>query len=249
MPFLRFSRDKRGYENIYLVHTQSRRGKAPRQRILYWYRTPPGVKVGRPPFDEEARRRIEAQNPELTFDWPTIVATPIPPPAENEQWRERRRAERAAKQAQRAEDAAVLSEREAADEQPPAIDIESQPSTGDDTPERLPAADDIRETAVVVSEPQPDSEHDVTTEMARETSQATIAEVPGDPSSDQAARTRRRRGGRRRRGRRRLGRSAETSGPTPAGEGSNPGEPPVQEAESNEPFPDSESGEFDSNDE
>ena len=248
MPFLRFSRDKRGYENIYLVHTQSRRGKAPRQRILYWYRTPPGVKVGRPPFDEEARRRIEAQNPELSFDWPAIVATPIPPPAENEQWRERRRAERAAKQAQRAEDTTVLSDQEVGDEQPPAPDIESQPSHGDDTPERSPV-DDVPETAVVLSEPQQDDKRDVKTEVVRETSQATIAEVPGDPSSNQAARTRRRRGGRRRRGRRRLGQSAETSGLTPAAEGSNPGDPPVQETESNEPFPDSESGEFDSNDE
>jgi hypothetical protein len=104
VPFLRFSRDKRGYEHTYLVHTQNRRGKPSRPRVLYWYRTPPGIKVGRPPFDEEVRRRLEAQNPDVSFNWPSILATPFPPPAENEQWRERRKAERAAKQAHRVEE-------------------------------------------------------------------------------------------------------------------------------------------------
>jgi hypothetical protein len=250
VPFLRFSRDKRGYENIYLVHTQTRRGKAPRQRILYWYRTPPGVRVGRSPFDEEARRRIEAQNPELTFDWPTIVATPIPPPAENEQWRERRRAERAAKQAQRAEDeAALLNGREATDEPVPAIESESPPTDGDDTPDRPLVADNVREAATVESEPEPGAEGDVTAEIVPEASEATITAVAGDRSLELAARRRRRRGGRRRRGRRGPSPFAEASGQTPTGEGSNPVEPPVQGRESNESFPDSESGEFDANDE
>ncbi len=97
MPFLRFSRDKRGYEHIYLMHAGSRRGKPGRPRLLYWYRTPPGIKVGRVAFDDEVRRALEAQYPGVTFDWPTIVNTPMPPP-EAEPWRERRRQERAAKQ-------------------------------------------------------------------------------------------------------------------------------------------------------
>jgi hypothetical protein len=250
VPFLRFSRDKRGYENTYLVHTQNRRGKAPRQRILYWYRTPPGVRVGRPPFDEEARRGIEAQNPDLTFDWPTIVATPIPPPAENEQWRERRRAERAAKQAQRAEDdAALRSERDAVEESASAIDSESPLSTRDNTPavpESLVVADNVRETAVVESEPQLATEGDVTTEIPLEASNTA---VPGDRSQERAAPRRRRRGGRRRRGRHHQDPLAEASGDTPTSEGSGPVEPTVQGAESNEPFPDSESGEFDADEE
>lgn len=250
MPFLRFSRDKRGYENVYLVHTQNRRGKAPRQRILYWYRTPPGVRVGRPPFDEEARRHIESQNPDLAFDWPTIVATPTPPPAENEQWRERRRAERAAKQAQRTEDeAAFRGEQEAVGELAAAIDIESPPTDRDDTPDSLLVADNVRETALGESEPQPKAQVDLTTEIASGASEATITAVPGDRSSEQKARRRRRRGGRRRHGREGSGPFAEASGQTPAGEGSNLVAPTVQDAESNGPFPDSESGEFDANDE
>ncbi|HEY3043449.1 MAG TPA: hypothetical protein VGJ39_05470 [Vicinamibacterales bacterium] len=93
MPFLKFSRDKRGYEHFYLVQP-SNRGKA-RPRVLYWFRTPPNIKVGRSPFDPEMRRAIEAQNPDVAFDWEAIVRTPIPPPMEPERWRERRRVERA----------------------------------------------------------------------------------------------------------------------------------------------------------
>ena len=93
MAFLKFSRDKRGYEHFYLVQP-SHRGKA-RPRLLYWFRTPPNIKVGRSPFDPEIRRALEAQNPDVAFDWEAIVRTPIPPPMEAERWRERRRVERA----------------------------------------------------------------------------------------------------------------------------------------------------------
>ncbi len=80
MPFVRFSRDKRGYEHIYLVHTSQRRGRRRGTRVLYWFRTPPGVKVGREPFDAELRRTLEAQNPGVAFDWDRLSNTPIPPP-------------------------------------------------------------------------------------------------------------------------------------------------------------------------
>jgi hypothetical protein len=89
MAFLRFTRDKRGYEHFYLVQpTTNRRGKV-RTRILYWFRTPPNVKVGRQPFDDALRRALEAQNPGVAFDWQKIVDTPIPS-ADAEKWRERR---------------------------------------------------------------------------------------------------------------------------------------------------------------
>lgn len=104
MPFLRFSRDKRGYEHVYLVQATNRRGKSVRPRVLYWYRTPPGVRVGRQPFDEDVRKALEGQNPGVTFDWATIVTTPFPPQEAVEPWRERRRAERAARQLRREEE-------------------------------------------------------------------------------------------------------------------------------------------------
>jgi hypothetical protein len=103
VPFLKFSRDRRGYEHFYLVHQTTRRG-TPRNRILYWYRTPPGVKVGRLPFDDDVRRALERQNPDVSFDWRKLLETPIPPPAADvERWRERRRVDREMKQAARSE--------------------------------------------------------------------------------------------------------------------------------------------------
>ena len=72
MPFLRISRDKRGYETTSLMHSFRGRGDA-RPRLLYWYRTPPDVKVGRAAIDEEAIRALEEGNPELTFDWSRIL--------------------------------------------------------------------------------------------------------------------------------------------------------------------------------
>ena len=98
MAFFRFNRDKRGYENFYLVEpTTNRRGKV-RQRVLYWFRSPPDVRVGREPFDEGVRRALETQYPDVAFDWRSILAAPIPS-ADADKWRERRRAERAAKHA------------------------------------------------------------------------------------------------------------------------------------------------------
>lgn len=116
MAFLRFSRDKRGVESFALVHTTTnRRGKV-RPRVLYWFRSPPDVKVGREPFDPAVRRALEAQNPDITFDWRAIVETPIPS-ADADKWRERRRAERAAKHAAAAEE----EPEDAPLEEPPAV--------------------------------------------------------------------------------------------------------------------------------
>lgn len=92
MPTLRFARDKRGYETTSLVHAFRHHGRA-RQRILYWFRSPPNVKVGRPALDEEAIRWIEEHNPDIEFNWQKILeAQPPPPraPAEDEKGRGRR---------------------------------------------------------------------------------------------------------------------------------------------------------------
>ena len=78
MPYLRFSRDKRGYENTYVLHTfRGKRGPEP--RLLYWFRTPPGARVGRHPLDAEAIRAIEVSNPGLDFDWSEMLKVKPPP--------------------------------------------------------------------------------------------------------------------------------------------------------------------------
>jgi hypothetical protein len=87
---LRFTRDKRGYETTSLVHAGRRNGRS-RQRILYWFRTPPGVKVGRPALDEDAIRWIEEHNPDIKFDWPKILEAPAAPPADDSRVRRPRR--------------------------------------------------------------------------------------------------------------------------------------------------------------
>jgi hypothetical protein len=77
-PQLRFNKDKRGYENTFLVQPAGgRRGRA-RSRILYWFRTPPGIRVGRGPLDEDAIRMLEAQNPDVAFDWTRILKAQPP---------------------------------------------------------------------------------------------------------------------------------------------------------------------------
>jgi hypothetical protein len=102
VPYVKISRDKRGYETYYLLEPASDRSRQARPRILFWFRTPPQVKVGREPFPEEIRQTIESQNPDLKFDWPRLIAT-TPPPVDVQLWRERRRLERAARQAAREE--------------------------------------------------------------------------------------------------------------------------------------------------
>jgi len=72
LPFLRVVRDKRGYETTYLMHW-FRDGHRQRSRILYVFRTPPGVRVGREPLDPGVIREIEAQHPDIDFDWATLV--------------------------------------------------------------------------------------------------------------------------------------------------------------------------------
>jgi hypothetical protein len=69
---LRFDRDRRGYETTALLHAGRGRGK----RLLYWFRTPPGVRVGRAPIDETAIRLLEQHNPDVQFDWTRILKAP-----------------------------------------------------------------------------------------------------------------------------------------------------------------------------
>lgn len=71
------------------MHAVRRSGRS-RQRILYWFRTPPGVKVGRPALDEEAIRWIEEHNPDIDFNWPKILEAQPPAEAPTEDVRNRR---------------------------------------------------------------------------------------------------------------------------------------------------------------
>ena len=71
MPFLRVIRDKRGYETTYLMHLY-REGPRQRSKILYVFRTPGGVRVGRDPLEPDVLRQIEAQYPDIAFNWAMV---------------------------------------------------------------------------------------------------------------------------------------------------------------------------------
>lgn len=71
MPFLRVIRDKRGYETTYLMHW-CREGTKQRSRILYVFRTPGGVRVGREALDPDVLKQIEAHHPDIDFDWSVV---------------------------------------------------------------------------------------------------------------------------------------------------------------------------------
>lgn len=73
MPFLRVIRDKRGYETTYLMHWY-RDGNRQRSRILYVFRTPGGVRVGRDALEPDVLRHIESLHPGIAFDWKAVIA-------------------------------------------------------------------------------------------------------------------------------------------------------------------------------
>jgi hypothetical protein len=91
--YVRVARDQRGYETTMLLHSP-RPGERP--RVLYWYRTAPGVRVGRAPLDEEAIRTIEERHPDIEFDWAQLFeeASNLPPDVERRPERPRRRVPR-----------------------------------------------------------------------------------------------------------------------------------------------------------
>jgi hypothetical protein len=81
VPFLKLTRDRRGYEHTFLLHADT---PGERPRVLYWYRTAPGVLIGRAALDEEAIRHIEEQHPLIEFEWPAILALREAMPPEDE---------------------------------------------------------------------------------------------------------------------------------------------------------------------
>jgi hypothetical protein len=74
VPFLRYTRDKRGYETTYVMHNyRSSQGGGGDARVLYLFRSPAHVTVGRRPLDDEARAGLEHTHPDLSFDWQSLV--------------------------------------------------------------------------------------------------------------------------------------------------------------------------------
>ena len=79
MPFIRHTRDKRGYDTTYVMHAY-RPQRGPQQtRVLYLFRSPSYVKLGRKPLDDEAREALEHTHPDVSFDWTVLGREAVPP--------------------------------------------------------------------------------------------------------------------------------------------------------------------------
>jgi hypothetical protein len=149
VPFLRLTRDRRGYENTFLLHSMQP-GEQP--RVLYWYRSAPGVRVGRPPLDEDAIRTIEEQHPEVEFDWPHILEVGAAQPPEVEERTVRPPRRQPGKRREDREEAEVATP--TAQAQGPRVD------------EIVLPAEDIEDASEESAEPPRPRAHDLLEELA-----------------------------------------------------------------------------------
>jgi hypothetical protein len=73
VPFIRHSRDRRGFECTYLMHAYRPAMPGPQQmRVLYLFRSPAHLRIGRRPLDPEVMEALEHTHPDLAFDWPAL---------------------------------------------------------------------------------------------------------------------------------------------------------------------------------
>ena len=76
MPFIRVTRDKRGYESTLVMHAYRPGGGGQRGRVLYFFRSPTNIQVGRRALDAEVMEALEHTHPDLSFDWTTLLRDP-----------------------------------------------------------------------------------------------------------------------------------------------------------------------------
>jgi hypothetical protein len=87
-----------------------RDGNRQRSRILYVFRTPGGVRVGREPLEPEVLRDIESLFPAIAFDWKTLLSNRRVIEGTPEPRRRRRRLAEAAVEAQAPEALSIPAE-------------------------------------------------------------------------------------------------------------------------------------------
>jgi hypothetical protein len=73
VPFIRYTRDKRGYECTVVLHAYRPAQGPQRTRVLYLFRSPSQIKIGRRPLDPEVVEALEHTHPDLSFDWTALV--------------------------------------------------------------------------------------------------------------------------------------------------------------------------------
>jgi hypothetical protein len=73
---VRYTRDKRGYECTLVMHAYRSANGASRTRVLYLFRSPANLKLGRQALDGEVREALEHTHPDLAFDWQSLQREP-----------------------------------------------------------------------------------------------------------------------------------------------------------------------------
>lgn len=122
MPFIRYTRDKRGYESTLVMHAYRPQNGPPRTRVLYLFRSPAHLKAGRTALDPEVVEALEHTHPDVSFDWTALLresASLRPDDRERDRDRDARHA-RGARKSQRRPDAAP----------PPPVVIDDQTTLG-----------------------------------------------------------------------------------------------------------------------
>jgi hypothetical protein len=81
VPYIRQTRDKRGFEQTYVMHAYHQgQGGPGRARVLYLFRSPANLRIGRTALDAEVMEALEHTHPDLSFDWGSISREVAPPP-------------------------------------------------------------------------------------------------------------------------------------------------------------------------
>jgi hypothetical protein len=122
---------------------------------LYWFRTPPGVRVGRSAIDEDAIRLLEQHNPDVQFDWTHILKPTPPQPAPPDTARERTFEHSQVRTQRRIERRAFprTAEISAPRMQPATEPVRDEPAARPPEPEEFDRLDSPREPAGTVEEP------------------------------------------------------------------------------------------------
>ncbi|HSL22985.1 MAG TPA: hypothetical protein VK886_15750 [Vicinamibacterales bacterium] len=127
------------------MHPYRRHGRS-EARVLYWFRTPPYLKVGRAPLDDEAKRLLEESHPEVAFDWNKILREPPQqlPETEAVRRRERRESRDARRKRKRTvEDRVDSISTETAQLPESPADDEQEAAAGEDVDLRMPEDEQV----------------------------------------------------------------------------------------------------------
>jgi len=84
MPHLRTQRDKRNVDTVALFQSEGRDDGHGRARLVYFFKSPAWVRIGRTALDAEARQTLAAQYPDVRFEWDRLKVPSLRPRGSDE---------------------------------------------------------------------------------------------------------------------------------------------------------------------